>query len=228
MNQFFGEFSSFSWEKYGQFGDSFGLITAVFAGAAFFLLLKTYKAQKEELRATREIMANQSSVMRMQKFETTFFNFLNLYSSLSDDFIAGEQEWKENALRGSDAFRALVKELVDVFFEEGYFCFSYGSMVRNQKNLAFGQGYKIFITLLNFCSDSLSAKEKKRYFKIISSTLVDGAMIMLVANCAIENDGNNKQLLYDYFFEDCFYKPSLRGNIIDRLRSLLESDVAKI
>ena len=51
---------------------------------------------------------------------------------------------------------------------------------------------------------------------------------MLVANCFIENNGNNKKLLNDYFFEDGFYKPSLRENVIDYLRSLLESDAPKV
>ena len=228
MNQFFGEFSSFSWEKYGQFGDSFGFVTAVFAGAAFFLLLKTYKAQKEELRATREIMANQSSVMSMQKFETTFFNILNLYSNLSDGFIATQ---KDNGkwLRGNDAFGAFANGLVDVRVGESDLSFLGRNGHLNQTILTFGQQYKIFITLLDFClKNSPSAIEKELYLKIIFSPLVDGEMIMLVANCAIENNSSNKKLLNHYFFESCFYKSSLRESVIVKLRSFLESDAPKI
>ena len=228
MNQFFEEFSTFSWEKYGQFGDSFGFVTAVFAGAAFFLLLKTYKAQKEELRATREIMANQSSVMSMQKFETTFFNILNLYSNLSDGFIATQ---KDNGkwLRGNDAFRVFLEGLDDVRVHINDLSFVSKRYTRSQEILAFGQQYNVFITLLDFCLKNCPlAIEKERYLKIIFSPLVDGAMIMLVANCAIENNSSNKKLLNHYFFESCFYKSSLQESVIVKLRSFLESDAAKV
>ena len=235
VTQFFGSYSGFYWEKYGQFGDSFGFLTAIFTAGAFFLLWKTYKAQQEELRATREIMADQKSVMSMQKFETTFFNFLNLYSNLSDGFIVfsmahvGKGGFQNKASHGNDAFGILVRGLIKVEVIENALFFICENRRWSQNILAFGQQYRIFITLLDFCFRNCpSATEKERYLKIISSTLVDGEMILLVANCFIENNGDNKKLLNDYFFEDGFYKPSLRENVIDYLRSLLESDAAKI
>ena len=86
MNQFFGKFSSFSWEKYGQFGDSFGFLTAVFTAGAFYLLWKTYKTQKDELRETRKSLDLQRREMElarqsmdMQRYESSFFNLWRHY-----------------------------------------------------------------------------------------------------------------------------------------------------
>ena len=221
MNQFFGKISTFSWEKYGQFGDSFGFVTAVFAGAAFFLLLKTYKVQQEELRETRKVMS-------MHKFEITFFNILNLYSNLSDSFIATVRD-QGKWLRGNDAFRVFVEGLNDVHVHKNSLSFKSKGYTRGQEILTFGRQYKIFITLLDFCLKNCPlAMEKERYLKIIFSTFADGEMIMLVANCFIENNSSNKELLNGYLFDGYFYKSSLPKNIIDYLRSLLESDSSKI
>lgn len=50
-----------------------GIITPCIALASFILLCRTYYSQKEELTLTRVIM-------NQQKFETTFFNLLNLFN----------------------------------------------------------------------------------------------------------------------------------------------------
>ena len=226
--KFFGKFDSFHWEKYGQFGDSFGFVTAIFACAAFFLLLKTYKAQKKELRATRKIMANQSSVMSMQKFETTFFNIFNLYSNLSDGFIASKGDWRGELLRGNAAFRRIAHGLTSVWIDQNGLHLSYTGYKWSQEILAFGQQYKIFIALLDFCFNNCPSAMREQYLRIISSTLVDGEVIMLVVNCYVENNSNNKKLLNGYFFEDGFYKLSLPEDIIDGFHSLLKSDAPEI
>lgn len=78
----------------GTFGDMFGAINALFSGLAFSVLIYTMilqrielKLQREELRSTRaelagqkEQMELQNNTMRSQRFETTFFNLLKLFS----------------------------------------------------------------------------------------------------------------------------------------------------
>jgi len=51
-----------------------GIITPFIALASYILLYRTYYSQKEELRLTRK-------TMDQQKFETTFFNMLNLFDN---------------------------------------------------------------------------------------------------------------------------------------------------
>lgn len=99
----------------GEFGDSFGIITALFSGLAFVGMIWTIFLQKHEialqryeLRQTREefersrkeyekqtqLMDKQNSAIDRQIFETTFFNLLTRYDeiikSLSLSIVKGD------------------------------------------------------------------------------------------------------------------------------------------
>lgn len=75
---YFNSFSLLNIETQGKLGPISdwlnGIITPCIALASFILLYRTYYNQKEELRLTRVLTGQ-------QKFETTFFNMLNLFDS---------------------------------------------------------------------------------------------------------------------------------------------------
>ena len=76
-------------DKAGVFGDSFGVLTALFSGLAFagivFTILlqrEELKLQRKELTLTREEMARQHSTLKKQNFENTFFQMLRLHNDI--------------------------------------------------------------------------------------------------------------------------------------------------
>jgi hypothetical protein len=68
---------------YGELGSFIGGVTTPFLSiAAFILLYRTYKSQKEELDNTRKVMQAQNETIEKQQFESTFFKMLDLYNSI--------------------------------------------------------------------------------------------------------------------------------------------------
>ncbi|MGN2407785.1 hypothetical protein ACTACD_18675 [Pseudomonas syringae] len=78
--------SEFSVAKSGTFGDSFGALNALFTGFGFMGLLVTIFLQREDLKLTREELAEtrqeikiQSKTFQQQQFEESFYRLLTLY-----------------------------------------------------------------------------------------------------------------------------------------------------
>lgn len=81
--------SVFSIENSGMFGDSFGLLTALFSGLAFGGLILTLLTQREELQLQRDDIQLQRDELRLtrdeiknQNFESTFFQMLRLHNDI--------------------------------------------------------------------------------------------------------------------------------------------------
>ena len=227
--QIFGNFDRFHWGKYGQFGDSFGLVTAIFAGAAFFLLLKTYEAQKKEFGATREIMDEQKSVMDMQKFESAFFNILSVYSKSLAEFYTYTREgrsisYTESTQRridlyesekdmyrlvyGVKALEIVVQRAKEALVEIDMLDFLKWSqnevfivLAHPPLFVPYHRHYLVFMKLLTFCDERCpSDSQKSFYAEIAFSTLSDGEVVLLALNCLQEKNKNYMNLLAKYFF----------------------------
>ena len=163
MNQFFEEFSTFSWEKYGQFGDSFGYLTAAFTAGAFYLLWKTYNAQKKELRETRE------SIER-GRLQNTFFSILkaceNANANARYDYCS-EKEGKITYKGTSAIYYAVASRQGE---DEGALA------VRLMDD--FGNLFRITIVLLCVVSD-MPPEMRPNYIKIIDAWLSPAERIMM-------------------------------------------------
>ena len=75
----FFELPPFDWRQFSDYQES---LTSLFAGLALIFVAWTAFMQREELDATRNIMADQSKTMELQRFETTFFNMLNNFNEI--------------------------------------------------------------------------------------------------------------------------------------------------
>ncbi len=98
-------------EKRGQWGDSFGMINALFAGLAFAGVIWAIILQKKELALQREELANtrkeikgqkeqleaQNQTLQKQNFDSSFFQLLGLHNDIvnsmktSMGFYSGRQ-----------------------------------------------------------------------------------------------------------------------------------------
>lgn len=86
-------------ERVGQFGDSFGAVNALvsalaFAGviASLWLQRKEYEAQRDDLKLQydesklrREESRQQNQTLKLQRFENTFFNMMQLQQQIVND-----------------------------------------------------------------------------------------------------------------------------------------------
>lgn len=83
------------------FGDSFGAVNALisafaFAGMIVTFVLQRYELgmQRQELEAQREEFSTQNETLRLQRFENTFFNMMELQQSIVNDLYA--KDWHKN------------------------------------------------------------------------------------------------------------------------------------
>ena len=83
------------------FGDSFGAVNAwisafAFAGMIVTFVLQRYELgmQRQELEAQREEFSTQNETLRLQRFENTFFNMMELQQSIVNDLYA--KDWHKN------------------------------------------------------------------------------------------------------------------------------------
>ena len=228
VTQFFGEFSN--WEKYGQFGDSFGFLTAVFTAGAFYLLWKTYKTQTEELRAVRESMAKQKSAMDMQKFETTFFNILNLYSESIKNlytYRGNEKIFGKDAL--ANYSRSFISDVRAVIEGQGSDQEKLNRIYRNPSLSYLWRNYRIFVVLLDSCDRELSSDlQKYTYGEIACSGLSETEATAFSFICLHEDSVKQKKMIADYFFRKGLWVPARLPEIHKWLARVIESNVSEI
>ena len=214
MNQFFGEFSSFSWEKYGQFGDSFGYLTAAFTAGAFYLLWKTYNAQKDELRATREIMKDQKSAIDKQKSVSIFFNTLDLYSRSISNFYLNV----ERPRFGNEALAALTKRVrvISAIVRSAESDEAKLEKIKTQKIWYLSRYYRLFAFLIELCHSEFSSdSEAKKYAGIAFASIGNTEMIIFSLYLLREKDTARKELLKDYFFRKGLCNPTFHRKITE-------------
>ena len=91
------------WESGGLFGDSFGMITSLFSGAAVILLIITLIIQKKEYKITRDefelsrkaqeqsskALEIQAKTLKLQQFDNTFFNLMNMHNLIIHELRFG-------------------------------------------------------------------------------------------------------------------------------------------
>ena len=218
--QFFGSHSGFYWEKYGQFGDSFGFLTAVFTAGAFYLLWETYKTQKDELRETRKSLDLQRREMElarqsmdMQRHENSL---LNLWRFYLENVMEYEYQYTEGSkseklvrsVRGPAAIRrATVRAIYGTRREDANDKTCWENI---EKGLDLGLFivYKKLLVLLTFLSRSaFGEKEKEEYLDMIRLSISDYEWFMAILISCIQEDNQAKRLVGKYFRQEDIKHP---------------------
>lgn len=90
-------------ETAASIGESFGVLSAVFAGLAFAGVILTIVLQRSELSESREIF-------RIQRFEGSFYRLLSLYRRNLDDILVVDSG-NDTSYRSIDALNYVCKQL---------------------------------------------------------------------------------------------------------------------
>lgn len=206
----------------GTFGDMFGSINALFSGLALagiiltiLLQRKELKLQRKEIRDTRKEFETQNDTLKLQRFENTFFNLLNLHHQIvnSIDFRYYKRRVKElntgllniNAemeavtITGRDVFRNrynfMLKDLKDA--SNNYESIYLDHYEKSQTD--FGHYFRNLYRMIKlvdqtdffYDSSKVSGTEifriKYRYTSIIRSQISDYELLWLFYNCLSKN-----------------------------------------
>jgi hypothetical protein len=95
--------SEISINKAASFGDSFGVITSLFAGLGFAGVLATIFLQREELKLTRRELQETKITLARQRFEDTFYRMIDLYRQNLDGIMINSRTKPSHRLHGLDA-----------------------------------------------------------------------------------------------------------------------------
>ena len=205
-------------DKRGQFGDSFGVVNALFSGLAFagvicaiLLQKKELELQRNELEATRAEITGQKETLQKQNFESSFFQLLGMHSE-----IVNSMEMPRENLSRRECFRSLRgslqntleiaidqgrpnTEVFNAVYEEEFFSTFQpyvGHYLRHLYNVVkFVHEHEFF--------DRKEFKEKKRYTNFIRAQLSSNELGVLFYNCLSGRGAKFKELVEKYaLFED--------------------------
>lgn len=200
-------------DKFGQFGDFIGgVIGSIWALASVILFYVTLKDQREERIFTKENFEEQSKILRLQQFESTFFNSLNLFISISDysklTFSAkkwGSKEFPGIEYEGRAKFEFIYQRLA----------FNYHSISLGEKEKAIASYIETFSiyqsslshyfrTLYNIIKfiDDRCPRDTKYYINLVRAQLSTYEHLLLFYNCLSEQGKDFKPLIIKYSLLD--------------------------
>lgn len=187
-------------ENRGTFGDMFGGANALFSGLAFagiiiaiILQKQELKLQREELKQTRkelkgqkEQLMEQNKTFSLQRFESTFFNLLNIHQDIINSSEFGTK-------KGRDAFAKLYGELISWNINKAISTNGSKEKILGEINIEYSKFYnhrqrhlahyfRHIYTMIKFINES-SIENKKFYTNIIRAQLSNSELGLLFYNC---------------------------------------------
>ena len=186
-------------DKAGVFGDSFGVLTALFSGLAFagivFTILlqrEELKLQRKELTLTREELARQHSTMKRQIFENTFFQMLRLHNDIVNAIDLSRGSPGKIALTsGRDCFVVFYNRIRSSYqdqknsnsdrSEEDIIAAAYTTFWRKHQT-ELGHYFRYLYTIFKFVKES-EVDDKRLYTNIVRAQLSDQELLILFYNC---------------------------------------------
>ncbi len=186
------------YDKLGQF------ISGITSPIAIILLYLTYTSQKEELKASKNILEKQNKTLEKQQFESKLFSLIDIYNEIMKSFS------KEDS---GKTFFAKIKEELHKDYEsyaqpEYSEHAQYPSGARDYKTYYFNHKdnlahyfrvlYRIFKFIDDYPTDILDEKEKWFYTKTVRSQLSEGELFILFYNAFSDYGENFKDLIERY------------------------------
>lgn len=116
------------WEEAGVFGDSFGVVNALFSGLAFAGIIYTILLQRkelvlqrrdleltrDELKGQKAEFKKQNETLTHQQFEDTFFSLLSMITDVRSNILKVEtKDGKDKGYEGFDFFMRMKDNLND-------------------------------------------------------------------------------------------------------------------
>lgn len=196
---------SANWEERGQAGDMFGAVNALFTGCAFAGLIFTIRQQSQELMLQREElkltrgelsgqraqMESQATTLKLQQFESTFFQLLRVHGEIVEaiDLLTRTG----STIKGRDCFRIFFSRFDDSMFDirgentneiekirKAYLDF----YEHNESEV--GHYFRHLYHVIKFV-DKSEIVDKQRYVSFVRAQLSSNELKLLFYNCLSEH-----------------------------------------
>lgn len=208
----------------GVFGDQFGAINSLFSGLAFAGLIYSILQQREtliqqkysidmqrnelelqrkDLQLQTQEFQEQNKTLKIQRFENTFFNMLDLHQKIVEgleyryDSAFQQLFSSSDNFRGREVFKRLFAEISYHLHAEGQKVYEKCTSLRVLDHY-FRLTYTILQYIDNCDVNFLSETEKYTYAKIFRSTLSTYELVFLFYNGISQNNPRLKLLLEKY------------------------------
>lgn len=161
--------------------------------------IKEFELQREELKQTREVFQIQSETLKIQQFESTFFNLLNLHNKIVDsmDLVSATFDGK-TVTNGRDCFNRFVRGYYNNYntlknnssgddldiIKKSYLKYY------NKHQSDLGHYFRNLYNILKFINKS-KVDNKKDYSNFLRAQLSSQELILLFYNC-LSDKGNEK------------------------------------
>lgn len=192
----------------GIFGDMFGAVNALFSGLAFVGFLYTILLQRADLKlqkhehdlsraemaAQREQLVLQNETLRVQSFESTFFQLLRLQNDIVNAIDLTRIDTGEVTLKGRDCFRVFYASFTARWKEqlpEDAGPTTLDRIRRTYLNFSAeieAEAGHYFMTLYNILKyvDSSDVAHKKHYTNLVRAQLSSFEVALLFYTCLSE------------------------------------------
>ncbi|EPC6045128.1 putative phage abortive infection protein [Serratia marcescens] len=209
-------FTGWDREELGQFGDSWGVLTSIFSVFAFCGVAYSVVLQRKSLEQVT-IEANENrTFLRLQQFESAFFQMLNLLQNIISDMDINFEEDGKAARKGRDVFHFLYKRLKRNGFLEAWFqTVKHGRMIdfeqlgsnaanaynsfykERQRDLA--HYYRMVYHIFKFIDESgFDERIRTKYANIMRAQLSNYELLMLFYNCIGKYGANMEKYAIRY------------------------------
>lgn len=187
----------------GTFGDMFGAVNALFSGFAFVGLIYTILLQKKELSLQRNElhltrgelagqrtqMESQAATLKLQQFESTFFQLLRVHG----DIVNGiDLQGAQRVTKGRDCFKIFCRRLETEMLnlqsgantETEHIRHAYGTFYRKHES-EIGHYFRHLYHVIKFVDQSI-VDDKRRYTSFVRAQLSSYELELLFYNCLSE------------------------------------------
>ncbi len=210
----FSQEPSISLANLGTLGDSFNILTSLFAGLAFAAILITIRVQKKELEETREEFKKQREIMDLQQFDNKFFQMLGVFNDVIKNIKSFSDDYKDG---GANTFQNLRSKALEYFNSEEEFSKSFEKF-NSTYNLSIKYYFLNLYQVLNYIDIDYPKdvkEEKKKYTNIIRAQLSKDELVLLFYNCLgiSKTSGKRyKELVEKYEFFEHLRKEDLTSD----------------
>ncbi|QBZ83445.1 hypothetical protein GHNINEIG_01500 [Hydrogenovibrio crunogenus] len=223
--------NDFSVEKAAQLGGSYGMLSALFSGVAFVVLLKTIFLQQKQIEALQKNS-------RLDRFQSCLFQLVNLHKNAVEDFTFHYGEQKHSGVEAISYFLDTFKNAGITFSDENNHI---NPKIKNadpehtkinlelhlvRKELRFLEIIKNILILMKQNKELLEAEDREFALNLLHSQLSKFELVLFFYYVHAENlahitelvesfalfEALDEQCLYNWQTELGFFKPLAYGN----------------
>lgn len=181
--------TDWNFENSGQFGDSFGPLSAIFSCAAAICAFLAYRSQAEEVKRIKESAEVDRKSVYRRDFENTFFKMIDMIRQCVRDMDL--TTYKKETYSGTDVLDHLVFILwnSEQVCEPNLISQRYSQIYKGSK-IDLPHYFRMCYHLVKFLDES-EIENKQIYIRIFRATLSNPEMILIGLN-AIYGGGKEK------------------------------------